>query len=69
MTAPRPLYVPSPRAWEDLSAAIEDGELTPFDLEADDAMGATDCPHGCSVEPDGHCGHGYESAALTGGII
>lgn len=69
MTVHRTLRTPSPNAWEDLNEAIESGELTPFDLEADHAMGQTDCPDGCVVEPDGHCPHGYESAALTGGII
>lgn len=32
-------------------------------------MGQTDCPDECEVEPDGHCPHGYESAALTLGVI
>ena len=32
-------------------------------------MGETDCPEGCSVEPDGTCPHGYESAGLTAGVI
>lgn len=64
----RSLYRPSPRAWEDLAAAI-DGDLSPFDLEADELMGNTDCINGCTVEPDGRCPHGFESAALTGGII
>lgn len=58
----------SPDAARELLAAIEDG-LTPFDYEADDEMGSTDCPHGCVVEPDGHCPHGYRSAALSAGII
>lgn len=35
----------------------------------DEALGATDCPEGCLVEPDGECPHGYESAALTAGVI
>lgn len=38
-------------------------------FEIDDIMGATDCEEGCVVEPDGHCPHGYESAALTLGVI
>jgi hypothetical protein len=60
----RAMHQPSPRAWERLSAAVEDD----FD-DADDLMGDTDCPDHCNVEPDGHCPHGFESAALTGGII
>lgn len=36
---------------------------------ADDLLGQTDCPEGCHVEPDGRCPHGYESAALTLGVI
>lgn len=35
----------------------------------DDAMGETDCPEGCYVEPDGYCSHGFKSAALTAGVI
>lgn len=61
--------VPSPNALKTLVAAIESGEITPFSFDADDAMGATDCPDGCVVEPDGWCPHGYKSAALTGGLI
>ena len=52
----------------ELKDAIEEG-LTLGDYEADELMGATDCEEGCTVEPDGTCSHGYESAALTGGII
>lgn len=55
----------SPNAAQDLREAIEGGE----DREADEAMGSTDCPHSCYVEPDGTCPHGYESAALTMGMI
>lgn len=58
----------SPQAAASLTKAIGEG-LTHFDYEADDAMGATDCPEGCVVEPDGHCPHGYMSAALTAGLI
>ena len=43
--------------------------LSPFDLEADEMMGETDCPHGCCVEPDGICPHGWKSAALSAGMI
>lgn len=60
---------PSPEAAAELLEAVESGELSPFDYEADDFMGATDCPEGCSVEPDGHCPHRFKSAALTAGLI
>lgn len=59
---------PSPQAAAELLDAIGSG-LTPFDFEADDLMGQTDCPDGCGVEPDGVCPHGYKSAALTAGMI
>lgn len=58
----------SPNAAAELTELIADG-LSPFAMEADDAQGATDCPEGCVVEPDGHCPHGFESAALTAGVI
>ena len=37
--------------------------------EMDDYQRATDCPDGCSTDPDGTCEHGYESAALTLGVV
>ena len=37
--------------------------------EMEDAMGETDCPEGCYVEPDGICPHGFKSAGLTAGVI
>lgn len=58
---------PSPNAARELREAIQDDEM---DLEDGfDAMGHTDCPHGCYVEPDGHCPHQYESAGITAGLI
>ena len=45
---------------------IEDGAVF-FELE--ELEGETDCPAGCVVEPDGTCEHGFESAALTLGVI
>jgi hypothetical protein len=54
----------SPKACERLLDAVEEG-LTPFDYEADDLQGETDCPEGCKVEPDGYCAHGYLSAMET----
>lgn len=58
----------SPAASIILRAVTEDG-ASMFDIDADDLMGDTDCPDGCNVEPDGTCPHGYESAALTLGVI
>ena len=56
----------SPEAASELSVAIADGlELG----ELDEMQGQTDCPEGCTVEPDGRCPHGYESAGLTAGVI
>jgi hypothetical protein len=60
---------PSPDAAGELMRLIESGELDPFDYEADEYMGATDCPDCGTVEPDGHCCHGFTSAALTAGMI
>jgi hypothetical protein len=58
----------SPKAAEMLKAMVEDdSEATLNDF--DDAMGETDCPDGCIVEPDGYCSHGYRSAGLTLGVI
>lgn len=58
----------SPDAAKRLTKLIADG-MSPFDIEADEMMGDTDCPEGCVVEPDGHCYHGYFSAAITAGVI
>jgi hypothetical protein len=59
----------SPQAAAGLLALVENGDLTPFDAEADDVMGTTDCDRGCHIEPDGRCTHGYTSAAVTAGLI
>lgn len=56
---------PSPLAASELERMVDEDEAH----EADEAMGATDCPHGCHVEPDGDCPHGYQSAGLTLGVI
>jgi hypothetical protein len=53
----------SPNAAADLIDLIEGG------VYVDEEQGYTDCPEGCIVEPDGICSHGYESAALTAGVI
>jgi hypothetical protein len=58
----------SPVAAGALSKAIEAG-MTVFDDEADELMGSTDCEHGCTIEADGTCPHGFKSAALTLGVI
>lgn len=53
----------SPRAARELEEAVLTGG------EAEELLGATDCPHGCSVEPDGSCEHGWRSAALSAGLV
>lgn len=35
----------------------------------EELFGETDCPHGCYIEPDGRCAHGWLSAALSAGLI
>lgn len=58
----------SPEAAARLIAMIQDdSEATMNDW--DEAMGETDCEHGCYVEPDGYCCHGFKSAGLTSGVI
>jgi hypothetical protein len=54
----------SPKACDELIDAIEAG-MTMFDYGTDSLAGATDCPKGCTVEPDAHCVHGYLSAEET----
>jgi hypothetical protein len=54
----------SPRAVRELELAIDDGET-----DVDELLGTTDCEHGCFVEPDGTCAHGWRSAALSAGLI
>lgn len=56
----------SPEAAKALNYEIEMG-LSQMSDECDSFMGA--CDDGCQVEPDGVCPHGYESAALTAGMI
>lgn len=58
----------SPEAAKRLLDAAADNDGNVFG-DVEEAMGETDCPRGCYVEPDGHCPHGYESAALTAGLI
>jgi hypothetical protein len=55
----------SAQAARELELAVEAQELG----EAEELLGATDCPHGCSVEPDGSCAHGWRSAALSAGLV
>ena len=56
---------PSPIAAAEL---MESEELDT--LAAVEALGGeTDCPEGCTVEADGICPHGYESALRTLGAI
>lgn len=54
----------SPGAAFDLRDLIKEDPVA-----AEEQMGKTDCEHGCWVEPDGTCPHGFESAALTLGVI
>lgn len=35
----------------------------------DEGWSPTKCPKGCRVEPDGICPEGYESLAITYGLI
>jgi hypothetical protein len=56
---------PSPIAAARLVRLVEGGAMS----RAEDAMGDTDCPEGCIVEPDGWCPHDYESAGLTAEVI
>jgi len=55
----------SPIAASWLRHAIANGDHD----EAEQAMGSTDCPNGCEVEPDGTCPHGYVSAGKSAGMI
>jgi len=59
------IYFTSPQAAEDLLQAIAEDNF----MEANDLEGATDCPEGCEVEPDGKCPHGYLSALRTSELI
>lgn len=54
----------SPNAARELHLAIEDG-YSVVDDEMEELSGATDCPDGCKVEPDGECHHGFLSAGRT----
>lgn len=59
---------PSPKAARELVLG-EDATGAGSYGDWEDAMGNTDCPDGCVVEPDGVCSHGYMSAGLTAGVI
>jgi hypothetical protein len=63
------MHKESPKAAKELEMAIEDGEVGGESWDGDEFMGATDCPEGCVVEPDGYCPHGWKSAGLTLGVI
>ena len=58
-TMPHPSY----RAADVLLESVEDYGAF------EDAMGETDCPNGCTVEPDGICPHNWLSAGRTAGVI
>jgi hypothetical protein len=54
----------SPEAARELgNAAVADS----WDV-AEELAGETDGPHGCYVEADGVCPHGWRSAALSAGL-
>jgi hypothetical protein len=55
----------SPQAAHELEEAAAEDRWE----EADELLGATDCEHGCTVEPDGSCCHGWRSAALSAGLV
>lgn len=44
--------------WEEIDEAMMDG-----------ACEASGCEDGCTVEPDGHCCHGWPSPLLVMGVI
>jgi hypothetical protein len=56
---------------DSLTAAGYLGEALASDNwdRVEELLGATDCPYGCYVEPDGRCRHGWCSAALSVGVI
>jgi hypothetical protein len=56
----------SPEAAEELLDNVTNEGMSEI---SEELMGDTDCPHGCYVEPDGYCPHGYVSAAITAGVI
>ena len=58
---------PSPNAARGLIATLGDTMMSFSEVE--DSQCETDCPHGCYVEPDGYCSHGWLSAARTAGVI
>lgn len=64
---PRTTY-PSPDASSWLLDLIASG-ADPFSYDAEQAMGETDCPDGCTTDPDGYCPHGFESAAVSAEIL
>jgi hypothetical protein len=67
----RRLGLPSCPRRDSPSAAGQLGDAAASgDLElAEELLGATDCPHGCAIEPDGVCSHGWRSAALSAGLV
>lgn len=60
---------PSVKAAKELIDFIADGG-TMFDDAYEGLQGATDCEHGCTIEPDAHCAHGWLAAEeSTMGLI
>ena len=64
---------PSPIAAKRLTEPSLNGDGIEAAMEVygdwEDQMGETDCPEGCTVEPDGSCPHGWLSAGRTAGVI
>lgn len=40
-----------------------------IEMELQDELVPTQCPHDCFVEPDGECPHGYRSLLVDAGLI
>jgi hypothetical protein len=59
---------PSPIAARSLTLGEASTALGSYG-DFEEAMGETDCPDGCIVEPDGVCPHGWLSAGRTAGVI
>jgi hypothetical protein len=59
-----------PRLRESEAVAHEIGNAAAADSwdEIEELLHQTDCPHGCYVEPDGFCPHGWKSGALSAGM-
>jgi hypothetical protein len=61
-------YCP-PRDSERVASEIGNAAAADSWEVVEDLLGQTDCQHGCYVEPDGVCLHGWRSGALSAGMI